>query len=167
MSKTIFDRKGKESAKSRLIRLSFNFFPAYRRTGGHVCFIADDWKDIHVKISLNWKTRNYVGTVFGGSIFGALDPFYMIQLINILGEEYVVWDKSANVQFIKPISKTVYARFLIADELIEDIISKIKSDKKYIITLPVDFQDQHGTVYAKVDKVIYIADKNYYKNRSK
>jgi len=42
---------------------------------------------------------------FGGSIYGALDPIYMVQLINILGGKYVVWDKAATIKFIRPIKK--------------------------------------------------------------
>ena len=167
MAKTIFDTESTESTRSKLTRIGFNLFPAYRRTGGRICFISDDWKDVHVKLSLNWKTKNYVGTVFGGSIYGALDPIYMIQLINILGKEYVIWDKSASINFIKPIHKRVYARFLITSAIIEEIIFKVKTDKKYTISLPVTFQDESGTVYSKVEKVLYIADKTYYKNRQR
>ncbi len=165
MARTIIETESKESLKSILIRTGFNLFPAYRRSGGRICFLSEDWKDVHVKLKLSWKTRNYVGTTFGGSIYGALDPIYMIQLIYILGKDYVVWDKAATINFIKPVSKTVYARFLLTDEIINEIILKVKTDQKYVINLPVDFQDEHGTIYAKVEKILYIADKNYYKNK--
>jgi hypothetical protein len=48
-----------------------------------------------VKLPLWWRTRNVVGTIFGGSIYAAVDPFYMLMLIKVLGREYVVWDKAA------------------------------------------------------------------------
>ncbi|MGB3949125.1 MAG: DUF4442 domain-containing protein [Bacteroidia bacterium] len=167
MSKSIYKTERKENFKSKLIKLGFNLFPAYRGTGAFVTFISDDWKEIHIKLGLTWRTRNYVGTVFGGSTYGALDPMYMIQLINILGADYVVWDMAANIKFIKPIKKKVYARFLITDELIESIRQKISLDKKYVVNLPISFQDKDGVVYAEVEKVIYIADKEYYKNKNK
>jgi hypothetical protein len=165
MAETIFKTVSKESTKSKLVRIGFNFFPAYRRTGGRIGFISGDWKDVHVKLALTWRTKNYVGTIFGGSIYGALDPIYMIQLMNILGKEYIVWDKAATINFLKPINKTVHARFLLTDKLIEEIILKIKEEKKYTINLPVCFEDEAGVVYAKVEKVLYIADKSYYKNK--
>jgi len=83
----------------------FNLVPAYRRTGARISFISEDFKEVHLKLRLKWTTRNYVGTVFGGSIYGALDPIYMVQLINILGGKYVVWDKAATIKFIRPIKK--------------------------------------------------------------
>lgn len=30
------------------------------------------------------------------------DPFFMLMLIHILGKEFVVWDKAAHIDFIKP-----------------------------------------------------------------
>ena len=69
-----------ESLKTRLFRWWFNFFPAYRRTGGRITYIAGDLHEIRVKLPLNWKTRNYVGSIFGGSMYGAIDPIYMSEI---------------------------------------------------------------------------------------
>ena len=63
----------KESLRTRLLRWGFNFFPAYRRTGARITHIAADFGEVRVRLPLNRKTRNYVGTVFGGSMFGAVD----------------------------------------------------------------------------------------------
>ena len=105
-----------------------------------------------------------MGTVFGGSIFGALDPIYMVQLINILGKDYVVWDKEAKIKFLKPIKKTVFARFLITDELLNEIRKEVSVNKKIHITLPVSFVDKQGTVFATVEKLLFISDRKYYKS---
>ncbi len=157
----------KEDFKSKIKKLAFNFFPAYRRTGGRIIFLSNDWKEIHIKLSLKRKTKNYVGTVFGGSIYGALDPIYMVQLINILGQDYIVWDKSAEIKFIKPIKKTVYAKFIITDKLIAEIKKEIKKSKKQIISLEADFKDKEGIIYAKTIKKIFIADKEYFTKNKK
>ncbi len=167
MSKTIFQTEKKEDFQSKIKKIRFNLFPAYRRSGGRVCFLSSDWKEIHIKIGLDWTTRNYVGSVFGGSIYAALDPIYMVQLINILGENYVVWDKSAQISFIKPIKKTVYARFLLSDDLLEEIKEKIEKEQKYIFDLKVCFEDENQTIYAEAVKTIYVADRKYYQQRKK
>lgn len=163
---TLFVTEKKENFKSIVYRIGFNFFPAYRRTGGRIYFLSEDWRDIHISLSLTWKTKNYVGSVFGGSIYGALDPIYMIQLINILGKDYVVWDKAAAIKFLKPIRENVFARFLISDQILSEIRSKVETDKKCTIDLVTDFQDENGIKYAEVTKTLYIADKEYYKKRN-
>lgn len=161
----LFETDKKESIKTRLKRLLFNFFPAYRGTGARVAFISADYSEIHVKLRLYWRTRNYVGTVFGGSIFGALDPMYMIQFIKLLGDNYVVWDKEATVCFVRPISKTVYARFIITEEQLEEIRTEVAAKKKMHLRLPAHFEDREGKVYATVDKLLYISDKDYYRQQ--
>lgn len=159
----LFETHKKESGKTRIQRLYFNFFPAYRSTGARIKFISSDYKEIHVALRLYWRTRNYVGTVFGGSIFGALDPLYMIQLIKLLGNDYVVWDSKAKVDFKRPVSKTVFARFLIEDNLLDEIRETVGREKKMQLWLPAQFEDKEGKVFAIVDKLLYVADKAYYR----
>lgn len=161
----IFETDKKESFKSTLKRIIFNFFPAYRRTGGRVCFMSDDGKEIHVKLGLSLSTRNYVGTVFGGSIFGSTDPIFMLQLLQILGNKYVVWDKGAAIKFKKPISNTVYARFLLDDTLLAEIKKQVQENQKTVFWLKTHFQDAQGNIYAEIEREIFVANKDYYKNR--
>lgn len=59
-----------ESWASLAARWYFNFFPAYRGTGARVTYISGTWNEIRIKLPLNWRTRNYVGTICGGSIYG-------------------------------------------------------------------------------------------------
>jgi acyl-coenzyme A thioesterase PaaI-like protein len=91
-----------ESFASRKMRWGFNLIPAFRGTGGRVTYIAGDFREARVRLPLSWRTRNYVGTIFGGSLYGVVDPLYMILLIKILGPRYVVWDKAATIRFLKP-----------------------------------------------------------------
>jgi hypothetical protein len=56
------------------MRWGFNLFPAFRGTGARVTYIAEDFREMRVKLPLNWRTRNYVGTIFSGSLYGAVDP---------------------------------------------------------------------------------------------
>jgi Domain of unknown function (DUF4442) len=105
-----------ESLQSRLTRWGFNRFPAFRGTGARITFIASDWREVRLKISLSRRTRNYVGTIYGGSMYGAVDPIYMVMLIKLLGPEYIVWDKSAAIAFKRPGCSTLYAQFHIAEE---------------------------------------------------
>ena len=160
-----FNTGKKENFRSWMARVGFNLFPAYRRSGGRISFIASDWKEVHVRLRLKWSTRNYVGSVFGGSIYSAVDPIYMIQLIHLLGDRYVVWDKSAVIRFIKPIRKKVYARFVITDVILAEIREAVASNNKYNIDLQVHFEDGEGTVFAEITKTLFIADKAYYKAR--
>ncbi len=154
-----------ESLRSRLLRFVFNHFPAYRRTTGRVSFISSDWMEVHVRIVRSYKNRNYNGSVFGGSIYGSVDPIYMLQMIQIFGKDYVVWDKEAVVKFKRPIKKKAIAKFKFTDEIIKEIHDVLKKDGEYSFNLPVTFVDDTNFVYAEIDKMLYIATKDFYKTK--
>lgn len=160
-----FKTDREEGIKQKLIRFVFNNIPPYRGTGAKVKFISKDWYEVHVKLSLSWRTRNIVGSVFGGSIYSSIDPIYMAQLMRVLGEEYVVWDKAATIRFKKPIRKAAFVQFLLTDELIIDIKEKVAEKGEFNIELPVVFKDKEEVEYAIINKVIYIASKEHYKQK--
>ena len=145
-----------ESFASRRLRWKFNLFPAYRGTGGRITYIAGDFREVRVKLPLSWRTRNYVGTIFGGSLYGAVDPIYMIMLIRILGPSYTVWDRVATIRFKKPGRTALYARFVLSEEeiaAVRELAAKAPSiDRVYTVELA----DAAGVVHATVEKTIYI-----------
>jgi acyl-coenzyme A thioesterase PaaI-like protein len=142
------------------MRRAFNLFPAYRRTGGRITYIAADLREVRVRLPCNWKTRNYVGTVFGGSMYGAVDPIYMVMLIKLLGPAYVVWDKAAAIRFRRPARAALYATFRLPEaetEAIKVALRELPSvDRHY----RVELVDGAGTVHAEVDKTLYIGRKD-------
>ncbi|MEO8042024.1 MAG: DUF4442 domain-containing protein [Acidobacteriota bacterium] len=148
-----------ESFESRMARWKFNLFPAYRGTGGRVVYIADDFHEIRVKIPLSWRTRNYVGTIYGGSMYGAIDPIYMLMLIRILGREYAVWDKAATIRFRKPGKEALYAEFKLAADEIEEIKSLAETERSVDRIYNLELKDKDGVVHARIEKTLYIARK--------
>jgi len=145
-----------ESMRSRLARWGFNVFPAYWGTGARVTYIADDYREMHVRLPLTWRTRNYVGTIFGGSMYAAIDPVYMIMLMKNLGPDYVVWDKAASVRFRKPGRTTLYARFTLSSEELDAIRRDVASSGRIDRIYRVELTDKDGVVHAEVEKTIHI-----------
>ena len=148
-----------ESWRSRVTRWGFNLFPAWRGTGARITYVRDDWREVHVRLPLNWRTRNYVGTIFGGSLYSAADPIYMIMLIKSLGPAYTVWDKSATIRFRKPGRSTLYARFLLEDAELEEIRRRLETEPSIDRVYVVELADAEGTAHATVEKTIYIRKK--------
>ena len=146
-----------ESTQTRLARWRFNVFPAYWGTGARVTYIAGDWQEIRITLPLSWRTRNYVGTIFGGSLYGAVDPFYMIMLIMLLGPEYTVWDKAAAIRFRRPGRSTLKAQFLITPEMVGSIRSELVQVPKVDRIYPVELRSADGTVHAIIEKTIHIS----------
>jgi Uncharacterized protein, possibly involved in aromatic compounds catabolism len=148
-----------ESFKSRVFRWGFNLFPAYRGTGGRLTYIAEDWHEVKVKLPLNWRTRNYVGTIYGGSIYASIDPIYMLMLMNILGKQYIVWDKAASIRFRKPGRATLFADFNLSSEEIDEIKFLAETSKSVDRIYNVELKDKEGLVHARIEKTLYVAKK--------
>lgn len=149
-----------ENFESKLERYLFNLFPAFRGTGGRVTYIADDYREVRVKLPLNWRTRNKVGTIYGGSIYAAVDPIYMIMLMKLLGNDYIVWDRSASVRFKKPGKETLFATFVITEEETDEIVTVLETRKSTNRDYTVELCDAEGNVVAIVEKEIYVARKS-------
>jgi acyl-coenzyme A thioesterase PaaI-like protein len=145
-----------ESLRTKLARWGFNVIPAYRGTGARITYIAADYREISVELPLSWRTRNYVGTIFGGSIYAAVDPIYMIMLIKNLGPDYVVWDKSATVRFRKPARTKLHARFLLPLQELDDIRATLTPGGRIDRIYHVDLVDDAGTVHAEVEKTVHV-----------
>lgn len=148
-----------ESFESRVLRWKFNLFPAYRGSGARVTYIADDFREARIRLPLSWRSRNAVGTIFGGSMYACVDPLYMIMLMKSLGREYVVWDKAATIRFRRPGRSTLFATFRL-DEAELDLIRSLTSTGDPVDrTYNVDLADADGVVHASVEKIIYVRKK--------
>jgi acyl-coenzyme A thioesterase PaaI-like protein len=145
-----------ESFESRLMRWKFNVFPAYRGTGGRVTYIAADYREVRIALPLSFRTRNYVGTIFGGSMYAAVDPVYMIMLIKNLGRGYVVWDKAATIRFRRPGRTTLFATFLLDAAELEAVRAATADGSPIDRTYNVELVDAEGVPHASIEKLIYI-----------
>ncbi len=145
-----------ESLRTRLLRWGFNLFPAYLGTGGRITYIADDYREVRVELPLSWRTRNYVGTIFGGSMYAAVDPVYMIMLIKNLGPGCIVWDKAASIRFRKPGHTKLYAHFHMPPEEFDAIRASLVPGGSIDRVYRVELTDRAGTVHAEIEKTIRI-----------
>ena len=145
-----------ESWRSRVTRWGFNWFPAYRGTGARIEHIASDWTEVRIRLALSWRTRNYVGTIFGGSLYGAIDPIYMIMLIKLLGKDYEVWDKAAAIRFRRPGRSTLRATFRLDDGELDQIKRDVAVSGRTERTYTVELKDGEGNVCMSCDKLLTI-----------
>ncbi len=88
-----------------------NFYGPYVGAGVKLTHMSKDFREATVEMPLTLYNRNYMGTQFGGSLYAMTDPWYMLMLIKNLGPDYIVWDKSAAINFKKPGRSKVKAEF--------------------------------------------------------
>ncbi|HCU24735.1 MAG TPA: hypothetical protein DF383_06940 [Deltaproteobacteria bacterium] len=144
----------------RVLRLFLNIYPPYLFSRTQVKYISPDWRQCVVELKKSFLTRNYVGTTFGGSLFAAADPIFMLMLIHILGiKNYVIWDKEAKIKYLKPARSTITFHFEITAKDLKNIQSQISRKGKALPQFKVFGIDAAGKTCVEVDKQIYIRKK--------
>jgi acyl-coenzyme A thioesterase PaaI-like protein len=155
---TLWQRVSARLGPRRLLRL-MSYYPPLWGAGVRVKEVARDLRTVEVELRLRLWNRNYVGTHFGGSLYAMTDPFYMFLVIQALGPGFVVWDKSATIDFLKPGRGRVTARFELTDERLAEIRADLAQNGKSHPRFEVLVRDEGGDVVARVGKVLSVRPK--------
>ncbi len=150
-----------------LWRLLINFFPCYFFTGARLSKISKDFCHVEVSLPLTWRTKNIVGTIFGGSMYAAVDPIYMTMLLKILGPNYVVWDKAATIAFKKPGREKLFAHFDLEPQELSEIKTLCDAEPSVDRIYQVKFVNKAGIVHAEFQKTVFIARRDKWNARAK
>lgn len=121
------------------------------------------FRGVDVKIVNSFLNRNYNGSIFGGSIYAATDPFYAIlfdQLMQRRGFKVRVWLKSASIQYLKPGLTTLHFSLHISDEMIEEAEQALKQEGKFVKAYPMELFDEEGELCATVMNEVYLRTKH-------
>lgn len=142
--------------KTTYFRLLLNLYTPFLGAGIHVTNISKDFRRFDVQMKLRLYNRNFVHTHFGGSLYAMADPFYMFILMENLGENYLVWDKAAKIDFVKPGIGTVYATFEVSEDELESIKQEVAAKGKMNKIFHCEIKSDSGEVVARFEKVLYV-----------
>ena len=150
-----------ESYRTRLMRWKFNLFPAYRGSGARIEYIDATLREVRLRLPLNWRTRNLNGTIYGGSIYAAVDPIHAVMLVSLLGpEQYVGWTKEAVVRFKRQARTDLTARFVLSVNEVDAVRADLERDGRVERRYAVDLSDAEGRVCATCDILVHLHPRN-------
>ncbi len=145
-----------ESLRLRLRRWRYNWLPSYRGSGGWITYLAEDWLEVKVTLPFNRWTRSYVGTIYCGSMYSAIAPFYVAMFVKNLGAGYLVWSKTVTMRFLKPAQTTLYAHMRLEPSEIAAVRAELAERRATERAFTIELTDAAGAVYAVFEEVIYI-----------
>ena len=131
-------------------------YPPYLGAGIRPTHIDARFREIDVEMPLKPWNRNYVGTHFGGSLYAMCDPFFMLMVMENLGSGYVVWDKSATIDFLRPGRGRVCASFRITDAELDAIRDEVSRAGRAYPRFEVLVVDDSGEAVARIGKVLSV-----------
>jgi acyl-coenzyme A thioesterase PaaI-like protein len=138
------------------IRRLINLWPPFLFSGIRIVRIAGDWKRLDAELRLRWWNRNALGTMFGGSLFALMDPFYALLMQHHLGRGYNIWTKSAMVEFLSPGRSVAQATFLLTGEIVEEIRAATQDGGKCEPQFLAVVSDPEGKVIARANLTFHI-----------
>lgn len=138
------------------LRRRLNWWTPLLFSGIHISHLSDDFT--HIKATLkDWKrTKNSHGSQFGGSLFAFTDPIYALLLNCLFGETHYVWDKSAEIDFIKPGFGAVHLDCRLSPDDIAQIRQATANGDKYLPEFTVRVFDDQGDTVALVKRTVYV-----------
>jgi len=137
-----------------------NLYPPYLGMGVRVRDYSEDFTRFEVELRARWYNRNLFGTHFGGSLYAMSDPFFVFIVTANFGRDYIVWDKSACIDFLKPGRGTILGVFEIAKAELDEIREEVDRLGKNTYHFEADLVDESGEAVARVTKEIYVRRKS-------
>lgn len=144
----------------RLLRLLLNLYGPFFGAGVKVEAISDDWRYLRVSMRLRWYNRNILGVHFGGSLYSMVDPHLVLLYMHALGEDYIVWDKAASIQFLRPGKGRVQTEVRLTDEDIRVAMEETVNGRVYEPVHTLEISDERGKIIARVQKELHIRRNN-------
>lgn len=138
-----------ESWKIKLLRWRFNWYPAFRSTGARVIFISEDMLEAKLRLPLCRATRNIHGTIYGGSMYAAVDPLHAVLVAIHLGPDYHVWMKSAKIEFRRPGRGDLYAHARLHPRDLDAIRTALVHENKIDRDFDLSLTNSKGEVAAQ------------------
>ena len=137
-----------------------SLYPPYLGAGVRVSYPKDDAHRITVSMRLHWWNKNLFGTQFGGSLYSMCDPQFVFIVLRNLGPGYVVWNKSAQIEFLRPGRGPVTATFHVPPEKIDEIRAAADRGQKVEPVLVVEIVADDGTLVARVTETLWVRKKD-------
>jgi hypothetical protein len=144
------------SLPPRIVRWGMNLWPPFAGAGIRVRSIAPDFREFVVEMPLRRYNRNVYGAHFGASLYAMTDPFFVLMLSRNLGPDYVVWDRSACIDYIATGRSRVRAVLKLHDADLESIRSMTDSGSKHLHLFHAEVVDAEDLLVARIEKLVYV-----------
>ena len=147
---------------SKALKRYLNLFPPLLINRIRIAEADTEFKNLRVTVNYSWLNKNIQKSIFGGSIFSAIDPFYAVmywQIFNSKNIPMTIWIKKAEIDYIKTARSNLYMDFKLTENDIENAISVLKNSEKYEVWHTVKVFDSNNELCAESRVLVYIRNK--------
>lgn len=122
------------------------------------------FRGVRVKINKSFLNKNYNHSIFGGTIFAAVDPFYPVlfhRIFTLKGYDIRAWSKSSGVLYLKPGRTDLFFDIRISEQEIAEAEDILNTVGKYLRNFPIDVYNTKGEVCVTLINEIYMRNLNF------
>ena len=147
---------------SKLLRMVMNFFPPLLINRIKIVENDSDFMSLKVEVKYSWLNKNLQKTIFGGTIFSAIDPYYAVmywQIFSTKGIPMEVWIKKVEIRYRKAATSNLEIAFSLTENDIENAIASLMFEDKYEVWHEVNAIDENQEVCTEARILVHIRNR--------
>ncbi len=147
---------------SKMLKRAMNLFPPLLVNRIKIAEADEEFKNLRVTVKYSWLNKNIQKSIFGGSIFSAIDPFYAVmywQIFNSKNIPMLIWIKKAEIDYIKTATSNLHMDFKLSENDIENAITALKENEKHEVWHTIKVFNIHNELCAESRVLVYIRNK--------
>ena len=153
-------QKKVRTVNHKIFKFFMNLYPPLLANRVKIKYVSKDFKELKLVVKKSLFNKNLAGTIFGGTIFSAADPFHAVMYWQIFAHEYNmnvrVWLKSADISYKRPSETNLYYHFKITDADIAKAKNALDERGRYFVTHTIDAKNKVGEICATINLTTYI-----------
>ena len=121
---------------SKLLKIVMNFFPPLLINRVKIEKVDDKFMNLQVGVKYSWLNKNLQNSIFGGTIFSAIDPYFAVmywQIFNSRGIPMEVWIKKVEIRYRTAATSDLKISFKLTENDVNNAIQELKKEGKYEI----------------------------------
>ena len=146
----------------KVLKWVLRFYPPFFFQRIWIRKVHPNFQQLDIKITKSFLNINANKTVFGGTMFAAVDPIHTLLLDQLLKRNgitnTVTWLKSAQIEYLKPARRSLFFSIVLSDTDVRETILKVSQQGKIVKTFTIEIRDKSGQLCARSLNEIYIRD---------
>lgn len=142
-----------------IARVLMNLYPPLLVNRIVIKSVSRDYLKVKVHVRKSIWNRNLQGSIFGGSIFSAADPFIALMYWQALNHRSIsceAWLKSATINYKKPSDTNLLLLFELSEEEVDSVQKDIetvgRAERKHLIQM----LNNRGEVCVEVETLVVL-----------
>jgi hypothetical protein len=126
-----------------------NLYPPFLLNRIFVKYVSDDFRRADIKIKKSWLNKNLQGTIFGGTLYSAADPYPALLYWQIFAQKGIkteAWLKKAEVEYHMPANSDITISYEISEQNIVEAEEALKDTGRFSTWHEAQAIDKSGDV---------------------